>query len=313
MKYIETHGLKLSSFMLGAVQLGMEYGLSEDKAKPSQEKAFQILDRAMELGVNTLDTADNYGDSEAVIGRWMAYRRQSGLETPWVVTKVSTLDHSSYDALRDCVFRKTEGCMKNLGVDKIDCMMIHSFEDYANDRDNIHKIFDDMKAQGMYEYNAISAYSRHDYSVLAESGFDAVQIPLNVFDWSQIENGGMEKLKNAGIMVYARSVFLQGLVFRKPEKLDPRMDFCVQPLTRYLELCEAFQLSPAVLALSFALSVPGVTNTVLGCRNVQQLEANCDLFNQTVKLSDEQWKLLRDAFVNIDPRVINPGAWYNHT
>ncbi len=313
MKYVQTHGLNLSSFMLGTVQLGMEYGLGEDKAKPSQEKAFQILDRAMELGVNTLDTADNYGDSEAVIGRWMGYRRQAGLETPWVVTKVSTLDHSSYDALRDCVFRKTEGCMKNLGVDKIDCMMVHAFEDYADDRDNMRKIFDDMKAQGMYEYNAISAYSRHDYGVLAESGFDAVQIPLNVFDWSQIENGGMEKLKNAGMMVYTRSVFLQGLVFQKPEKLDPRMDFCVQPLTRYLELCKEFELSPAVLALSFALSVPGVTNTVLGCDNVQQLEANCELFNQTVKLTQEQWNLLRDAFVNIDPRVINPGVWYNHT
>ena len=313
MKYVQTHGLNLSAFMLGTVQLGMEYGLGEDKAKPSQEKAFQILDRAMELGVNTLDTADNYGDSEAVIGRWMEHRRQAGLETPWVVTKVSTLDHSSYDALRDCVFRKTEGCMKNLGVDKIDCMMIHAFEDYANDRDNMHKIFDDMKSQGMYEYSAISAYSRHDYGVLAESGFDAVQIPLNVFDWSQIENGGMEKLKNAGMMVYTRSVFLQGLVFQKPEKLDPRMDFCVQPLTRYLELCKEFQLSPAVLALSFALSVPGVTNTVLGCDNVQQLEANCELFNQTVKLTQEQWNLLRDAFVNIDPRVINPGVWYNHT
>ena len=313
MKYIKTHGLNLSSFMLGTVQLGMEYGLGEDKAKPSREKAFQILDRAMELGVNTLDTADNYGDAESVIGCWMENRRQNGRELPWVVTKISNLDHGSYDQLRDSIFRKTEDCRKNLGVEKIDCLMLHSFEDYDKDRDSVRKIFQELKEQGYYAYNAISAYSRHDYGVLADSGFDAVQIPLNVFDWSQIENGGMEKLQKAGMMVYTRSVFLQGLVFQKPEKLDPRMSFCVQPLSRYLELCSEFGLSPAVLALSFALSVPGVTNTVLGCDNVQQLENNCDLFNQTVKLSNEQWNLLRDAFVDIDPRVINPGVWYNHT
>ena len=57
MKYVETHGLKMSAFQLGTVQLGMEYGLGE-RNKPSEERGFQILDRAMELGVNTLDTGD---------------------------------------------------------------------------------------------------------------------------------------------------------------------------------------------------------------------------------------------------------------
>lgn len=84
--------------------------------------------------------------------------------------------------------------MKNLGMDTLDCLMLHSFD---------------------------------DYDVIAESGFDATQIPLNVFDWGQIDNGGIEKIANAGMMIFVRSVFLQGLVFHTPEDFDPRMDFCV--------------------------------------------------------------------------------------
>lgn len=313
MKYVEAKGQKLSSFMLGTVQLGMEYGLGADKAKPSEEKAIAVLDRAMELGVNCLDTANNYGDSEAIIGRWLAKRKEEKKQLPWVVTKIGPLKHGSYDVLRDDIFRQTEDCCRRLDMDILDCLMIHDFESYATDPDSVRKIFEEMKSQNLYRYSAISAYSRHDYGVLADSGFDAVQIPLNVFDWTQIDNGGMEKLEKSGMMVYTRSVFLQGLVFHTPEDLDPRMAFCFPYLRKYLELCEEFCLSPAVLALSYVLSVPGVTAAVLGCDNVKQVENNCDLFDQTVKLTDEQFHKLRNAFCDVDPRVLNPGTWYNHT
>ena len=78
MKYVQAKGLDLSAFALGTVQLGLTYGLGEHAAKPTEEAAFAILDRAVDLGVNTLDTANNYGDSEAVIGRWLNKRRAEG-------------------------------------------------------------------------------------------------------------------------------------------------------------------------------------------------------------------------------------------
>ena len=313
MKYIQTKGLNLSQFSLGTVQLGMTYGLGEDRAKPSEDKAVSILDRAMELGINNLDTSNNYGDSEAIIGRWLRQRKAEGLECPWVVTKIGPLNHGSFDALRDDILFQTENCQKTLGVETLDCLMLHKFEDYDANRDGVRKVFEELKGQNAYRFNALSAYSRHDYSVIAESGFDATQVPLNVFDWSQINNGGMAQLEKSGMTIFIRSVFLQGLVFKTLDNLDPRMDFCAPYLKRYLELCKEFELSPAVLALSFVLSVPGVTTTVLGCDNVSQLEANSQLVEQTVTLTDDQMKLLHDAFYNIDPRVTNPGVWFNHT
>jgi len=303
----------MSRFSLGTVQIGMTYGLGEHKAKPSEEAAFSLLDQVMDLGIDNLDTANNYGDAEAVIGRWLNHRREKEESIPWIVTKIGPMKHGSFDILRDDILRQTEGCCKNLGVETLDCLMLHNFEDYEQDPDAVQKVFEEMKQQKLFHYSAISAYSRHNYSMIADSGFDATQIPLNVFDWEQIENGGIEKIAKAEMMIFIRSVFLQGLVFHTPEDLDPRMDFCVPYLRRYLALCKEFEISPAVLALSFVLSVPGVTTAVLGCDTAEQAAQNCQLFDQTVSLTQDHMNLLREAFVNIDPRVINPGCWFNHT
>ena len=310
MKYVAVKEQKLSTFSLGTVQLGLNYGIGVDSIKPTEEKAFALLDRAMELGVNNLDTANNYGDSEAVIGRWLQKRKAEGKECPWVVTKIGPLKHGSYDIVRDDILRQTEGCQKTLGMDTIDCLMIHNYEDYADDRDNVRKIFEELKAQNAYRYSAISAYSENDYGVIADSGFDATQIPMNVFDWVKINDGEMEKLEKSGMMVFVRSVFLKGLVFHTPESLDPRLDFCLPYLEKYCGFCKEFGLSPAVLALSFVQSVPGVTTTVLGCDNVAQLESNCQLIDQTVRLTEEQMNKLREAFTGINPRVIDPRFWF---
>ena len=313
MKYFSGKGLDLSLFSLGTVQLGMDYGLGPDTAKPSTEMAFELLDRAMELGVNNLDTANNYGVSESVIGQWLSRRRSAQQPTPWIVTKIGPLKHGSYDILRDDILRQTDGCCKTLGMETLDCLMIHNFEDYEQDPDAISKVFAELKADGRIRLSALSAYSRHDYGVIADSGFDATQIPMNVFDWSQIESGGMKRLSDSGMLIFVRSVFLQGLVFLRPEDVDPRMDFCVPYLKRYLALSEEFGLSPAVLAMSFVLSIPGVSTLVLGCQRIGQMIADCDLIEQTVKLTDSQMEKLHAAFTGIDPRVINPGVWFNHT
>ena len=313
MKYVTAKGQKMSVFSLGTVQLGMTYGLGTDREKPSEETAFSMLDVAMENGIDNLDTANDYGDSEALIGRWLKQRRAQKKDMPWVVTKIGPFKHDSYDVLRDDIMRQTEMSLRNLEMDTLDCLMIHDYEDYSQHPEYVQKIFDELKAQKLCKFSALSAYSRHDYGLLAQSGFDAVQIPLNVFDWGQIDNGGIGKLADADMMIFVRSVYLQGLVFHTPQDLDPRMSFCVPYLEKYLGLCKEFELSPDVLALSFVLSVPGVTTVVMGCDTAEQIEANSKLFDRAVSLTEKQLEKLHEAFRGIDPRVINPGVWFNHT
>lgn len=306
MDYRKIKDLDVSLFTLGTVQLGIDYGLVGSTQKPTQDAAFAVLDAAAKLGVNTWDTANNYGDSETVIGNWVAANRGP---KPNIITKIGPLTHSSKDALRDDILRQTEKCCKDLQVDKLDMLMLHDFMDYAKDPDVCTKVFADLKSSGVIRTSAISAYSEHDYRIMADSEFDAMQIPLNVFDWDKIESGEMDALKQAGKAVFTRSVYLQGLVFMDPQNLPEKMAFVKPTLEKYQALCKEFEVSPAVLALSYVLSVPAVTSVVLGCQTPEQVASNCDMINARLELTASHMEALRKAFADTPRRVLDPRIW----
>jgi aryl-alcohol dehydrogenase-like predicted oxidoreductase len=309
MKYINKRGVDMSVFTLGTVQLGMDYGLVGSTSKPSKEFAFKLLDKTVEKGVNILDTANNYGDSEKVIGEWMQTIDES--KRPMIVTKIGPLDHSSDEACRADILAQTKKCLETLGVSTIDVLMDHYYEDYDAHPEVLCQTFEEMKKMGWIRYSGVSVYSHHDYKKVAASGLDAVQIPFNIFDWGQIESGGLDALAEADMMVFARSVFLQGIIFNTPEQIDPRMDFCVPYIKKFREFCDEFKMTPPVLAMSFALSIPAISAVVLGCQTPDQVEGNCQMVDQVRLLTPEELAKIREAFVNIDPRVINPGLWFN--
>lgn len=309
MKINHIKGVDISAVSLGTVQLGMNYGINNANGKPDQATAFKILDAAMDSGMNALDTAAGYGDSEIVIGHWLKQRTSGTM--PFVMTKARKLDHTSFETLRESLYSQVMESKERLGLSQLPLLMLHNCEDYLTDKENIKLLFDQLKAEGHIRFSGISAYSHHDYGEIAASGFDAVQIPINIFDWGQIENGGLQKLHESGMMIFVRSVYLQGLVFQDPDKLSEQMSFCKDTLIKFRALCNKYKLSPAALALSYALSLPGVTSLVLGSETVAQVEDNVQLLAQTVELSKQQMAEIRENFLNTDPHVLNPGTWPN--
>ena len=307
MKTVNIKGLDISVLSLGTVQLGLSYGINNADGKPSQETANEILNAAMAGGINTLDTAGAYGDSESVIGNWL--KTVDPAKRPFIVTKAAHLEHGSLDALRKDMFQKVKTSKERLGVEQLDMLMLHHFDDYLCDKDNVLKVMHELKDAGEVRFLGASAYSHHDYGEIADTGFDATQIPINLFDWNQIENGGLKKLEESGMMVFVRSVYLQGLVFQKPENLAPHMEFARPTLEKFQFLCNKYNLAPATLALSYALSLPGVTSLVLGSEKAEQVQQNLALMEQAVDLSAEQMAEIRELFLDTPQQVLNPGMW----
>ena len=307
MKTVNVKGLDISVLSLGTVQLGLSYGINNADGKPSQETANAILNAAMAGGINTLDTAGAYGDSESVIGNWL--KTVDPAKRPFIVTKAAHLEHGSLDALRKDMFQKVKTSKERLGVEQLDMLMLHHFDDYLCDKDNVLKVMHELKDAGEVRFLGASAYSHHDYGEIADTGFDATQIPINLFDWNQIENGGLKKLEASGMMVFVRSVYLQGLVFQKPENLAPHMEFARPTLEKFQYLCNKYNLAPATLALSYALSLPGVTSLVLGSEKTEQVQQNLALMEQAVDLSAEQMAEIRELFLDTPQQVLNPGMW----
>ena len=113
------------------------------------------------------------------------------------------------------------------------------------------------------------------------------------------------------MMIFVRSVYLQGLVFQKPEQLDPRMDFAKDTLVEFRALCEKYSLAPAELALSFALSLPGVTSLELGSEKPEQVEQNAALLSHTASFTSEQMDEIHTMFKDTSARLLNPATWFN--
>lgn len=309
MKTNHSKGLDISVLSLGTVQLGLSYGINNADGKPSQDTANAILNCAMANGINTLDTAGAYGDSEVVIGNWL--KTVPVEKRPFIVTKAANLKHGSLEVVREDLKSRVASSKERLGVEQLDMLMLHHFDDYMCDKDNVRQVMEELKASGDVKFTGASAYSHHDYGEIAASGFDATQIPINLFDWGQIENGGLKKLEESGMMVFVRSVYLQGLVFQDPDKMDPRMEFARETLVKFRGLCAKYGLTPAALALSYALSLPGVTSLVLGSEKPEQVEQNAALLEQAVDLSAEQMAEIRANFIDTPVRVLNPSMWFN--
>jgi len=307
MKSTLIKGINISAMSLGTAQLGYHYGISNHDGKPDRENAAEILDRALKHGINCFDTAAAYGDAEEVIGEWLDTVDQS--DSPLVATKFAHLDHSSLSALREDMFQKVEASKKKLGVKQIPLLMLHHFDEYQEDSENMAIVFRELKENGDIRFSGASAYSKHDYAKIADTEFDAVQIPLNIFDNGRIEDGGLEKLRAAEKIIFVRSVYLQGLIFQNPEHLDPKMEFCRDTLVKFRSLCDKWNMSPETLAISYVLSLPGITSLVLGSETVAQMEQNVALIEAAPVLSSHQLEEIRKTFQHVDRRVIDPNQW----
>lgn len=289
----------VSPMILGTVQLGMNYGIANNAGKPDEEKSFSILRAALSGGVNYLDTARAYGNSEEVIGRFL--RTWDG-PMPGIVTKIPKLQGDSPRDLEKFVTESMEKSLAALGVSKVDAVMLHGAEDPA-----IHgkACSDAMKAlidHGYTNQVGVSVYtSENIQSMMAHDVFSLTQVPMSVFDQRLIAGGWIDRLNQRNYTVFVRSVFLQGLFFLDPDTVtDPILLKHAAPKLRVLrEIAGEKNITVAQLAIAFIRDYPGITSLVLGADNPEQVQNNITCFN-TAALDENTVERLCREFAGVD-------------
>jgi len=127
LRLLGTTGLRVSPLGLGTVKFGRNQGVKYPQSfeLPSDEEALALLDMAWDLGINLLDTAPAYGQSEERLGRLLRQRRRD-----WViVTKVGEEFRdgvSSFDFSAAATRASIERSLRRLGVEALDTVLIHS-------------------------------------------------------------------------------------------------------------------------------------------------------------------------------------------
>lgn len=239
---------------LGTVQFGQAYGVSNTRGQVSAKEAGAILTRAAQAGVKVLDTAANYGESEAVLAR-------HDIAPFRVVTKTISVNNG----VEKVVARARQSALSL----KADTLLVHAAADLKED--GLWPALQRLKAEGLFRKIGISVYVADDPAALAEQFKpDTMQLPFSLLDQRLLQDGTLPKLKTLGVEIHARSIFLQGLLFleRLPERLRPAETALADIRNRIRNAGS----TPLAAALSFVLSRAEIDVALVGVTQLAELE-----------------------------------------
>ncbi len=293
-----------SPITLGTVQLGMTYGVANTSGQPTEAEALRILDRAVELGVNTIDTARMYGTAEQTIGKWLASRKLPGVR---IVTKIPKIPIGS-DAERKRFVRGQIAASKAaLGIEPMALVLVHEESDLLDPA--VVEEFQSALASGSIEGFGASVYRLAVAErLIATTPIAALQVPANIAD-NRFEQAGLLKAASKlNIAVFVRSVFLQGILLMTPERLPDHLKAFAPLLAALADAARRSGRSVLELLIAAIRDVPGVTSLVLGVDTAWQLEPNMRALLAPPVPPNIREDLMQSAS-RIPPEILMPTNW----
>ncbi len=289
---------------LGTAQFGMDYGISSQK-KTSLDEVKVILKFAQDNGVAVLDTACAYGESESVLGTVL--REDKHFQ---IITKTPLYQKDKIN-LKDAITLKTTffESLKKLRKSKLTGLLVHNANDLLTDGgENLFYVMQDLKNDGYVEKIGVSVYSGDQIDgLLKRYAFDIIQAPINVLDRRLILSGHLAKLKEKGVEIHARSVFLQGLLLMEPSLLYSFFDPIKPLLYKYRDFLFANGLTDIEGALGFVKQIEEIDYIIIGVNNLEQLKININSFAKFY--CDNSISDRFKGFSLNNPLYLNPGLW----
>lgn len=286
----------MNRLALGTVQFGLSYGIANQAGQVSRPEAKAMLELALAHGVDTLDTAIAYGDSEACLGEV----NTQGFK---VVTKLPAVPANCTD-VSEWVQQQVSASLSRLGVTAIYGLLLHRSEQLLGPNGaQLYQALQALKDKDQVQKVGVSIYSPTELDALIPRyRFDLVQAPFNLVDHRFYSTGWMRRLKDSDVEIHTRSAFLQGLLLMAhadiPSKFLP-WDGLWQIWHKWL----ADQSVSAVQAcLAFSLSFPEIDRVVVGADSQSQLA-------QIIGAAKSQLISEMPNLECYDENLINPARW----
>jgi aryl-alcohol dehydrogenase-like predicted oxidoreductase len=313
-------GVKVSPLCLGAMMFG-------DWGETDHDKSVRIIHRALDAGINFIDTADVYsrGESEEIVGKALAGGRRDDVILATKVHGTMGDDPNEFGNSRRWIVREVENSLRRLGTDWIDLYQIHRPEQDTDIDETLGALTDLVRA-GKVRYIGSSTFppsqiveaqwvaekrgrerfvcEQPPYSILIRA-VEADVLPtcrrygMGVIPWSPLAGGWL----SGG---YRKGADLPSS--RRAERLPGRYDMSLPGNQRKLEAADALAelaeeagMTLIEMALAFVIRHPAVTAAIIGPRTMEHLESQ--LSGAGVALSD-------DVLDRID-EIVPPGTNVN--
>lgn len=286
----------MNRFSLGTAQFGMAYGIANKHGKVGLSDAGEILAQAKIKGINSLDTAIAYGDSESVLG-------QIGIKDWRIISKLPPLPESAED-IQAWVVSSVGESLQRLQISALDGLLLHRPADLLGRHGKaLYASLVQLQNTGKIGSIGVSIYDPVELEPLLNNfELQIVQAPFNVLDRRLVKTGWLEKLKKSGIEVQTRSAFLQGLLLLTAGERPAQFSRWSKLWTSWDNWLLENKISALDACLSFVLQHQSIDKIVIGVDSVTQLNEILTAVNHTtVKIPEH---LFSD-----DLDLLNPGRW----
>lgn len=298
----------MSKLCLGTVQFGMQYGINNYTGQPSEEECFEMLDVAIENGIDTIDTARAYGTSEIVLGNYLEYRKYGNKVNIISKLRPNVLMPNTNDVY-SLIRKELEDSLKRLHISKLKGYLLHTPEYVYNDK--VIQALYQLKKEGLLQNIGVSIYNMEDGFEAIVKKMDYVQLPYSIFDQRGDKSGFISDAKKAGLTIFTRSVFLQGLCMMPLDNVPTYLEHA-KPYLKYLEeLAKKQKIHKAELLIRFVKSLKEIDYLVFGVDNISQLKENINIFNNNASMDSLLLKTVQEYFSDMENSIILPSLWSN--
>lgn len=276
----------MKNWILGSAQFGFHYGITNTSGITELEEVERTVNAAKSHGASFIDTAAGYGLAEERIGNI-----DSDLK---IITKLAINNELDLQ-------QQLELSLERLNCDSVELVLIHDTDEFIKpdklevNLTNLQRI----KDKGLCKKIGFSLYHPSQSKILTQVIHpDVLQIPLNVWNQEFISSGELTRLKNLGIEIHARSLFLQGVLLAS--NLPEGVDFMADIFAGWIQYLNSNKLAAISACRSFAEQQGLVDSWILGFENKNQV----DEFFQSI-ITDNDWSQLACS----NPSIVDPSQW----
>jgi aryl-alcohol dehydrogenase-like predicted oxidoreductase len=294
-KPLGSSGMLVSEICLGTMTFGEGWGLGGIDAPVAK----RVLGRAIDAGVNFVDTADVYseGQSEVILGQALRGLRDRVVLATKAFGKMgegrNDAGLSRYHLVRAC-----EGSLRRLGTDRIDLYQIHGFDPLTPMEETLRALdhlvssgkvlsigfcnlaaWQGARALGLSETHGLAGFvSAQMYYSLVGRDVEQEVVPfcldqgLALLPWSPLSGGFLTGKYRGDQRAHPAGSRFATSKFGEFPPVDKERDFEV--VERLLELAVERNTTPTTIAIKWLLARPAVTSVIIGVRHVEQLDAN---------------------------------------
>jgi aryl-alcohol dehydrogenase-like predicted oxidoreductase len=281
---------------LGTVQFGLPYGISNQSGQVSLESAKDIIALAKSSGIDTLDTAIGYGESESYLGH-------IDVSNFKVVTKLSGIPDDVSDVgvwVRD----QMHASLQRLNVTSVYGVLLHSSQQLLDPKGkDLYQALVQLKSEGFIRKIGVSIYTPSELdSIMNVWPIDLLQAPFSLIDQRMKTSGWLKKLHDAGIEIHTRSTFLQGLLLMPAAAIPEEFKHWQPLLNTWQDWLLDNNITATQACLGFVQAHQQIARVVVGVESMQQLE-------QLIQSSKEPLNTIWPNICCSDEHLINPSNW----